>query len=140
MSYKEGLFVCYRYWDTSSVKPQFPFGFGLSYTKFDYSNLKITNTGVTGSPAFLVSFTIKNTGNYDGAEAAQLYVHQQHSSHPRPIKELKGFSKLYLKKGETKTFTIKLDAASFSYYMSPKGFNYEPGMFDILIGSSSDEI
>ena len=140
VTYKEGLFVGYRYWDTSKLKPQFPFGFGLSYTDFTYSNLKIINNGTAGSPAVTVSFDVANIGNHDGAEAAQLYIHQQQCSQPRPVKELKGFSKVYLKKGQTSTVNIKLDTNSFSYYDLKKGFVYEPGMFDIMIGSSSADM
>jgi beta-glucosidase len=140
VAYKEGLFVGYRYWDTAATKPQYPFGFGLSYTDFSYGNFQIRNTGTPGAPALTVRFSVTNTGNYDGAETAQLYVRQQKSSAIRPFKELKGFVKLSLKKGETKTATIPLDAGAFSYYKDGQGFGYDPGSFDIMVGASSAEI
>lgn len=140
VAYKEGLFIGYRYYDTSHVKPQFPFGYGLSYTRFSYSHLKIEKA--TGSsPRVVVSFDVTNTGNYDGAEVAELYVHQQHCTVQRPYKELKGFSKVFIKKGETKHITIELNEDAFSYYKTAqKHFGYDPGMFDLLIGASSEDI
>jgi beta-glucosidase len=136
--YKEGLYTGYRYYDSSTVKPLFPFGFGLSYTSFEYSGLEITGD----RPAnFSASFNIKNTGNYDGAETAQLYIHQVNSPVARPEKELKGFTKLFLKKGETKKVTIPLSAAAFSYYKKEtNAFGYDKGTFNILVGASSSQI
>ncbi len=135
VAYKEGLAVGYRYFDQSPVKPLFPFGFGLSYTTFGYSNLKVQRTG---KGAATVSFTLTNTGPADGAEVAQVYVHQASSPVPRPVKELKGFAKVFLKKGESRTVTVPLDAAAFSYFKTDKNaFGYDPGTFDILVGSSS---
>ncbi len=138
VEYKEGLKIGYRYYDQSPVKPLFPFGFGLSYTSFTYSDLKVTNSA--GNAATL-RFTIKNTGNADGAEVSQVYVHQQFCPVYRPEKELKGFAKVFLKKGESKTVTISLDASSFSYYKTEKkAFDFDPGAFDILVGASSADI
>jgi len=136
--YKEKLKVGYRYYDQSQVKPQFPFGFGLSYTKFRYSDLKIVPKGATD---FDVQFTIKNTGDYDGAEIAQLYIHQNKCDVFRPVKELKGFTKVFLKKGASKTVSIVLDKNSFSYYkIQNHAFGYDPGAFTILVGPSSEHI
>lgn len=138
IKYKEGLFIGYRYWDTTKLQPQFPFGFGLSYTQFAYSHLALTKAGKN---SIMARFTITNTGKMDGAEVAELYVHQQHCDAVRPVKELKGFTKVFLKKGETKTISIKLDSAAFSYYHEPqKAFAYDPGLFDIIIGASSKDI
>jgi beta-glucosidase len=136
VTYTEGLDLGYRYYDESMIKPQFPFGFGLSYTTFDYSDLRIV--AGTGKANVSVSFTIKNTGNYDGAESSQVYVSQPNAPVKRPLKELKGFSKVFLKKGESKTVTVKLDPGAFSYYkIDKKAFGYDAGDFEISVGSSS---
>lgn len=141
VQYKEGLFIGYRYYDKSNVEPQFPFGFGLSYTNFEYSNLKISLQQKGNKIAAIVTFSVKNTGNFDGAETAQLYVSDLLSPVERPIKELKGFSKLYLKKGESKEFKIILDEAAFSYYKTVnKAFGFDAGDFEISVGSSSRDI
>jgi beta-glucosidase len=138
VSYKEGLNVGYRYYDHSTVKPQFPFGFGLSYTTFEYSDLKVTNNGGTN---MTVTYTLKNTGRMDGAESSQVYVHQTNTPVERPVKELKGFSKVFLKKGESQTVTVKLDADAFSYYKVDKAaFGYDPGTFEVIVGASSEDI
>ncbi len=135
--YGEGLNVGYRYYDKAAVKPQFPFGFGLSYTKFDYSGLNISGSGTD----FTVTFTIKNSGKYDGAEVAQLYVSQKNPKAERPLKELKGFSKVFLKKGESKTVSIPLNKDSFSYFKTEmNAFGYDPGAFEILVAASSEDI
>ena len=135
VAYREGLDVGYRYYDHSLVKPLFPFGFGLSYTTFGYSNLRITSTAPA---AATVRFTLTNTGPVDGAEVAQVYVHQANSPVARPVKELKGFVKVFLKKGESRTVTVPLDAAAFSYFKTEKkAFGYDPGTVDVLVGSSS---
>jgi beta-glucosidase len=141
VNYKEGLFIGYRYYDSKGVHPMFPFGFGLSYTSFQYSGLKVNVSDQGGNPEVTVRFQIKNTGQRDGAEVAQLYIRQLLSPVPRPHKELKGFSKVFLKKGEIRTITIKLDHSAFSYYkINTRKFGYDPGAFEILIGSSSKDI
>ena len=138
VAYREGLNVGYRYYDQSPVKPQFSFGFGLSYTTFGYSNLKVLSTG---KGAATVSFILTNTGQADGAEVAQVYVHQANSPVARPVKELKGFAKVFLKKGESRIVTMPLTEAAFSYFKTDKkAFGYDPGSFDILVGSSSELI
>lgn len=138
VAYGERLDVGYRFYDKSKIKPQFPFGFGLSYTTFEYSALKITGDMRSG---YMVSFNVKNTGKMDGAEAAQVYVHQVKSPVDRPIKELKGFAKVYLKKGESKTVSVSLNADAFSYYKTAlKAFDYDKGIFEVLIGASSEDI
>ena len=138
VAYKEGLDLGYRYYDHSPVKPLFPFGFGLSYTTFAYSNLTVTSTGAA---AAMVRFTLTNTGPADGAEVAQVYVHQAQCPVARPVKELKGFAKVFLKKGEARTVTVPLDAAAFSYFKTDKkAFGYDPGTFDVLVGPASDRV
>jgi beta-glucosidase len=133
--YREDIFVGYRYYDTYKVVPQFEFGFGLSYTNFAYKNLKVTkaaNGNVT------VSFTITNTGKVYGGEVAQLYVHKESSSIKRADKELKGFQKIFLQPGETKTVSIQLSKDAFQYYdESINGWNSEKRLYQLQVGASS---
>lgn len=137
VQYKEGLNIGYRYYDKSNVQPLFPFGFGLSYTSFSYSNLKVSTKGKTTT----VTFTLKNKGKIDGADVAQVYVHQQKSSLARPENELKGFQKVFLRAGESKTVSINLYEDSFKYYNDQLNqWILEPGKFDILVGNSSKNI
>ncbi len=141
--YKEGLFVGYRYWDQAKIKPQFPFGFGLSYTTFKYDKLRVVNqgnTGKTSEPSVMVTVDVTNSGAYDGADVVQVYVHQRISKDVRPVKELKAFSKVYLKKGETKTVTLMLEAGAFSHYKGASGFGYDPGTYDIIVARSAEDI
>jgi beta-glucosidase len=140
VAYLEGVFVGYRHFDHVSAKPLFPFGYGLSYTTFKYSGLRVTPAAADGS-AVEVSFQVKNTGAREGAEVAQVYVGDKHSHIARPVKELKGFAKVNLKPGEAKTVKVKLDRRSFSYYdVKQKQWTAEPGEFAILVGSSSAKI
>lgn len=136
--YKEDIFVGYRHFDTHDIEPMFPFGHGLSYSTFTYSDLKLENSG---DFPVKVSFTIKNTSQRDGKEIAQLYVGDKTSSHPRPVKELKNFEKISLKAGESKYITMELPKSAFQYW-SPdvKDWHLENGEFDIMIGSSSRDI
>jgi beta-glucosidase len=139
--YKEGLLVGYRWFDEKDIKPEFPFGFGLSYTTFAYSNLKFVPGQDTNGPVVTAQFDIANTGARAGAEVAELYVHQDQPGLPRPPKELKGFTKVFLKPGEKKTVSIPLDQRSFAYYDPAKtGWVSEAGDFKILVGSSSWDI
>ncbi|MBO9633041.1 MAG: glycoside hydrolase family 3 C-terminal domain-containing protein [Chitinophagaceae bacterium] len=136
--YKEGIFMGYRHYDRSTVKPRFPFGFGLSYTDFKYSGLKLEKTG---DATLKLSFDITNTGRLDGAEVAQVYVRELGPKLPRPYKELKGFSKTFLKKGEKKTITIMLDATAFEYYSTEKhGFVHDAGKYEIIVAASAEDI
>jgi beta-glucosidase len=137
VTYAEGLLVGYRWFDAKSIQPLFPFGFGLSYTTFRYSGLKL----VPGEAGVTVQFQLKNTGTVAGAEVAQLYVHAEKPSVPRPEKELKGFKKVFLKAGETQTISMPLDCAVFAFY-SPeqKSWVAEKGDFGILIGSSARDL
>jgi beta-glucosidase len=135
--YREGIFVGYRGYEKNGVKPLFPFGFGLSYTTFEYSDLQI----VRDSREFVVSFSVKNTGKVAGAEVAQVYVTDDECSVIRPEKELKGFDKVYLEPGQTKVVTIELGPDAFRFFdeQSMK-WKTEPGDFEILAGSASDDI
>ncbi len=137
VSYNEGMNLGYRFYDRSRTKPLFPFGYGLSYTTFEYSGLKISGKGTNVT----VTYKIKNTGKYDGAEISQVYVRQPNSPVQRPVKELKGFDKIFLKKGETKTVTVTLDADAFSYYKTDKkAWGYDPGTYEIIVGASAEDV
>jgi beta-glucosidase len=141
-TYAEGIYVGYRYYDTKNVEPQFPFGFGLSYTTFEYSDPKslgITETGKRSLRRFSVN--IRNTGKRTGAEVVQVYVHHGHSKIDRPVHELKAFQRIDLQPGETKTVEFSLDNSSFSYW-SPekKDWILEPGTFEIQVAASSRDI
>jgi beta-glucosidase len=139
--FSEGIFLGYRHFDRSDVKPRFPFGYGLSYTTFEYSDIELNHTSVRKGSPVKVTFSVKNTGEYDGAEIAQVYVSDLESGLERPVKELKGFEKVFLKKGETKKVTVDLCNSAFSYYDPDKGgWITEPGDFRILVGSSSQDI
>jgi len=139
--FSEGIFLGYRYYDKSKVKPLFPFGYGLSYTTFKYSNIKFDKVKLRKGEDLEVSFSILNTGKYDGAEVSQLYVGENTSLLPRPIKELKGFSKIFIKKGKNVLVKIRLDKSAFSYFnKNRRGWIIEPGKFKIYVGSSSQNI
>ncbi len=140
-TYAEGLLVGYRWFDTKDIKPLFPFGFGLSYTTFKYSNLKLIEADGTNGSIVTAQFDIKNTGPCAGAEIGQLYVHQNNPGLPRPEKELKGFQKIFLQPGESQTVSIPLDRGAFAYYdPAQKGWVAESDKFEILIGASSRDI
>jgi len=141
VEYKEGLFVGYRYYDMKEIKPLFPFGHGLSYTTFDYSNLVISRSSIMDNEEVTVSVDITNTGNRAGKEIVQLYVRDVESSVIRPLKELKAFDKVELQPQETKTVTFKLNKRSFAYYnVEMKDWHVETGTFQILVGRSSQDI
>ena len=128
VQYSEGVFVGYRHYDRSETKPLFPFGFGLSYTSFAYSNLSVTPASGNLDQSVTVSFEVKNTGRREGAEVAELYVGDPHESVPRPVKELKGFAKVNLKPGESNRVSIHLDRRAFSFYdVGKRDWNAEPG-------------
>lgn len=120
--------------------PKFPFGYGLSYTNFDYSNLKLSKTKITNKESIQVTMDIKNSGKFDGEEVVQLYIRDRFGSVVRPVKELKDFQKINLKAGETKTLTFIIDNQKLSFYNEKLEFGSESGEFDLMIGSSSDDI
>ena len=136
--YDEGIFVGYRYLEKNKLIPTYPFGFGLSYTTFGYSDLKVEKGQ---GDTYQVSFMVKNTGKREGSEIAQLYVADDHSTVARPVKELKGFAKVSLAPGQERKVTLNLNSRSFAYYnVSGKQWKIDPGRFDILVGSSSADI
>jgi beta-glucosidase len=136
--YKEGVFVGYRGYERAGTKPLFPFGSGLSYTTFKYSNLSIKPAA---SGTYEISFDVKNTGTREGADVAQVYIGPAQAKVPRPVKELKGFSKVNLRPGERKRVSVVLNARSFSYYdVDAKQWRAEPGSFDVLVGRSSQQM
>lgn len=118
--------------------PLFPFGFGLSYTTFDYSDIILSSKTITKSQTLTASVVVTNTGNYDGYEIVQLYAHDKVGVITRPVKELKGFQKIFLKRGEQKTVTFSLTMGDLFYYSNATDQNIEPGEFEIAIAPSSD--
>lgn len=140
VSYGEGLGVGYRHFDRSNEPPLFPFGYGLSYTRFAYSDLAAPETATIGERV-VVRFALRNVGQRPGMETAQLYVRPRGPSQPRPVKELKGFSKVMLQPGEVKTVQIVLDERAFAYYdPTQRRWVAEPGGYDLLIGGSAADI
>ena len=141
VEYTEGIFVGYWGYEKTGTKPLFPFGYGLSYTTFAYSDLKIAPAAKKSGSLLAVSFKVKNTGAREGAEVAQVYVGDSHAPVPRPLKELKGFAKVSLRPGESKEITVMLDRRALSYYdVAQHGWSAAPGDFGILVGSSSADI
>ena len=128
--------VFWSHYTDESNKPLYPFGFGLSYTSFVYSALQID---AADQANIKVSITVTNTGKLDGTEVAQLYIHDKFASVVRPVKELKGFSRFTLKAGETKQVEFVLTAAELGFYDNNGKFILEPGDFDIMVGTNSQE-
>ncbi|MBP2615108.1 beta-glucosidase BglX [Chryseobacterium jejuense] len=120
--------------------PLYAFGYGLSYTKFNYSDISISNPNPKGDQAIQASVTVTNSGNYDGAEVVQLYIRDMVGSITRPVKELKGFQKIFLKKGESKKVTFEITPENLKFYNGELKYDWESGEFDIMIGTSSDEV
>ena len=139
--YDEGVYVGYRWYDTREIPVQFPFGHGLSYTTFEYSNAKAAKPSMTASGTLKVSVDVENTGDYDGAEIVQLYIADPEASIDRPAKELKGFEKVYLKTGEKKTVTFEIDAEDLSWFDADKHeWVAEPGEFQALFARSAGDV
>ena len=139
--YDEGVYVGYRWYETNNIPVQWAFGHGLSYTTFEYSNAKAAKPSMKADGTMKVTVDVKNTGNCDGHEIVQLYIADPVASIDRPVKELKGFEKVYLKAGEKKTVSFEIDAADLSFYDVVKGgWNAEAGEFQALIGPSSATI
>ncbi len=139
--YSEGVFVGYRWFDTKNIEPLFAFGHGLSYTTFQYSNLKVGRGGDADHPGATVEFEITNTGKRAGAEVAQVYVQDVKASVARPVKELKGFQKVALQPGETKKVAVPLDRGAFAYFDEKQGaWVAEAGEFRVLVGASARDV
>ncbi|MEL6538725.1 MAG: glycoside hydrolase family 3 C-terminal domain-containing protein, partial [Bacteroidota bacterium] len=137
VEYTEGVMVGYRYFDTEDIAPIFPFGHGLSYTSFEYSDLTVDKQG----DAAVLTFSVTNTGSVAGAEVAQVYVHDVESSVVRPLRELKGFEKVNLEAGASTQVSVVLPASAFQYYSeADAGWVLEPGAFQLQVGSSSRDI
>lgn len=141
MTYKDDIFVGYRWTEKQGVKPLFPFGHGLSYTKYEYGKASVNNATVAAGSDVTVMVSVKNSGSRAGAEVVQLYVSDLKSSVPRPVKELKGFQKVWLESGETKTVTFILTPRDLSFYDEVSGgWKLEPGEFKALVGASSADV
>jgi len=141
VNYGEGIFIGYRYYDAKEMPVLFPFGYGLSYTTFEYSNPRVSARSFKDRDGLTVSVDVTNTGDVTGKEVVQVYVHDKESMLVRPPKELKGFAKLDLQPGETQTANIQLDWRAFAYFHPSYGkWITENGEFEILIGASSADI
>jgi len=153
IAYSEGLYVGYRGYEKRKIKPLYAFGYGLSYTTFKYSDLDISPSKQNSLAKISftmskleddlvnVSFTVTNTGKRAGAEVAQLYVGQANSTVDRPIKELKGFKKVYLQPGQSQTVTLPLNQRSFAYWdEATQKWIALPGNYNVLVGAASDDI
>jgi beta-glucosidase len=139
--YQEGLLVGYRWFDTKEIEPRFPFGYGLSYTKFKYSNLNLVSKHDATGPPVTVEFKLANTGSRAGAEVTQVYVQEVSPGLLRPLKELKAFKKVSLRPGEKQKVSLALDWNAFAHYdPDKKGWVADQGAYKILIGSSSRDI
>ncbi|WP_268796950.1 glycoside hydrolase family 3 protein [Pseudomonas huanghezhanensis] len=141
MVYSEGLYMGYRGYDKAHKKPLYPFGFGLSYTTFNYSDLKLSNNVLVPGSTVDVTFTVTNSGDKAGFEVAQLYVKPQKPAVDRPEKELKGFTKVYLQPGESKTVSIPVDSRSLAYFVEKTdSWDVDAGKFKILVGPDSENL
>lgn len=139
--HREGIYIGYRYYDTAMKEVLFPFGFGLSYTKFEYSDIRLSASEISDSDTLTVSYKIKNTGEVAGAEISQIYVSDIESTVFRPVKELRGFNKVYLMPGEEKEISVELSKRAFAYYnVNIADWHVEGGDFLIAVGASSRDI
>ncbi len=139
--YSEGILVGYRYYDTKKLPVRYAFGHGLSYTAFDYSDLRVAKTGEGDRLDVAISVTVKNTGSCSGRETVQVYVHDRQASVLRPVRELKGFSKVNLQPGESREVIVHLDRHAFEFFdPDQKCWVLEPGEFEIQVGKSSRDI
>ncbi len=139
--HRESIYIGYRYYDTAKKDVLFPFGYGLSYTEFEYSDLKLSKKKIKDSDTLTLSFRIRNTGDCDGAEIAQIYVRDKESTIFRPEKELRAFKKVFLKKGEEKEVTLEISKRAFAYYnINLADWHVESGEFEILVASSSRDV
>jgi beta-glucosidase len=148
VEYTEGIFAGYRGYEHDGIKPLFPFGYGLSYSRFRYRNLSVRPVSAlaaqTGGPAsgllYEVSWDVTNTGSRDGADVGEVYVGEEHPAVPRPAKELKGFARVNLRAGATQRVKVLLDGRAFSYFdVSAHEWRADPGDFTVSVGSSADQ-
>jgi beta-glucosidase len=141
VAYGEGIWVGYRGFEKRGTAPLFPFGFGLSYTSFEYGSLELARPRLRKGDTLQLALSVRNTGARAGAEVVELYVRDVEASLERPEKELKGFRRVELAPGETKTLAFTLDAAALSFFDPAKNdWVAEPGAFEVLIGASSRDI
>ena len=141
VEYRESVYIGYRYYEKAKKAVRYPFGYGLSYTTFEYSDIKLDKASMTENDNLTVSFRIKNTGDVSGYEIAQLYVADKDSTIYRPEKELKAFKKVWLNPGETKEISLVLNKRAFAFYnVNINDWCVESGDFDILVGASSADI
>nr|WP_199671377.1 glycoside hydrolase family 3 C-terminal domain-containing protein [Salinisphaera sp. Q1T1-3] len=141
MDYTEGLFLGYRGYDKSGVAPLYPFGYGLSYTSFGYSDLALSRKRFRAGQTIAAQVTITNTGNRAGYETAELYVHPDQSAAARPEKELKGFTKVYLQPGESKRVTMPLNGRSLAYYVDrTDSWDIDKGRYEVRVGGASNDL
>ena len=139
--YSEGVFIGYRWFEQQHIAPEFPFGHGLSYSQFKYADMRISSASMSGDKPLTVSVNITNTSHVDGAEVVQLYLRDVDSSVPRPIKELKGFNKVWLKAGETQTAQFTLTQRDLSFWdVKSNNWLAESGEFEIMLGASVADI
>jgi len=141
VTYNEGIFVGYRWHDKQNIKPLFSFGHGLSYTTFEYGKVSADKKETTAAEKITFTVDVKNTGKREGSEVVQLYISDLKSSLPRPLKELKGFEKVSLKPGETKTVSFTIDSSALSFFDADKhAWVAEPGDFEAIVAASSTDI
>ena len=141
MVYGEGIYIGYRWYDAKKLDVAYPFGYGLSYTTFEYSDIRLDKESMGADDTVTVSFWVKNTGSRAGSDVAQVYVHDVESTMHRPVKELRGFKKVRLAPGEEQEISITLGRHAFEYY-TPALHKWvvEGGSFEIMVGRSSREI
>jgi beta-glucosidase len=139
--YTEGVFIGYRWFEQQNIKPIFTFGHGLSYTDFALSDIKLSSSKVSGDEKVTITATVTNTGAVEGAEVVQLYLHDKKASVDRPVRELKGFAKVYLAPGEQKTVSIELTKRDLSFWdVNTNDWLAESGDFEVQLGNSLDNI
>lgn len=141
VAYNEGVFIGYRWYDKKNIEPQFPFGYGLSYTTFSFGKISASAPKVTKNKPVTITFTVTNTGSVAGAEVAQLYISDVKSTVDRPVKELKGYEKVFLQPGESKKVSVNIDWKDLAFWSEKEHhWKAEPGDFIVEAGSSSKDI
>ena len=131
---------CTSFYMDAGFDPLVPFGYGLSYTTFKYGNVKLSSASLKKEDVLTVTFDLENTGKYEGTEVAQLYVQDKFASVTRPVKELKGFERIHLKKGESKQVTFTITPELLKFYNYDIQYVYEPGEFHVMIGPNSRDV